>query len=133
MRKAIFKGIKFNKFLITVLALSAAILVSVILNIVQFKINIDQSKKANTLNADKAYYMKKVTNQQSVITSLETEIKKRDEKIDFFDEHVVFVVDDGTMLYHKYDCYKFEGDFWAYNTKAAESMGYSECSACSWY
>ena len=53
-------------------------------------------------------------------------------KIGFFDEYVVFVEDDGTMLYHKYDCSFFKGNnFWAYNVDNAKNQGYSPCSECS--
>lgn len=54
-------------------------------------------------------------------------------EIAFYDEYIVFVVDDGTMKYHKYDCSIFQNceGFWAYNTEAAEVEGYEPCSLCS--
>ena len=52
-------------------------------------------------------------------------------EIAFYDEYVVFVEDDGTNLYHKYDCSKFTGDsFWAFNVDAAKDEGYKPCSRC---
>lgn len=49
----------------------------------------------------------------------------------FFDEHVVFVEDDGTDLYHKYGCDRFAGDsFWAFNSEAAIDQGYQPCEVC---
>lgn len=52
-------------------------------------------------------------------------------KLEFFDEHVVFVEDDGTNLYHKYDCYRFVGDYyWAYNIEQAIYRGYEPCPRC---
>lgn len=55
-----------------------------------------------------------------------------EEKMDFYDEHVVFVEDDGTMLYHTYDCYRFDKDnFFAFNVEYAEDQGYSPCEKCS--
>lgn len=55
--------------------------------------------------------------------------------LDFFNRHVVFVLDDGSREYHKYDCllFKYRGNakFWAYNTEAAKSKGYKTCSLCN--
>ena len=53
------------------------------------------------------------------------------EKIDFVDEFIVFVEDDGTNLYHKYECFKFKGNsFWAFNVEAAIYEGYTACPYC---
>ena len=53
------------------------------------------------------------------------------EQIDFFDRFVVFVEDDGTNKYHKYECSKFKGDsFWAFNIDAAKDEGYTACPYC---
>lgn len=52
-------------------------------------------------------------------------------KIAFFDRVVVFIEDDGTNRYHKYDCDQFIGNsFWAYNVEAAESKGFDPCPIC---
>lgn len=52
-------------------------------------------------------------------------------KVDFIDEFIVFIEDDGTDFYHKYECDKFVGDyFWAYNIEAAEYNGYKPCPLC---
>lgn len=52
-------------------------------------------------------------------------------EIIFYDQHVVFVGDDGTRKYHKYDCpYLDLSYFWAYNTEAAVDRGYKPCSHC---
>ena len=66
-----------------------------------------------------------VSKHTSLIDSLE-------EQIAFYDEHVVFVADDGTKIYHNYDCQEFQSctAFWAYNTEAAKSEGYTPCSKC---
>ena len=43
----------------------------------------------------------------------------------------VFIEDDGTNLYHKYDCYKFLGNnCWAHNTEYAKYLGYKPCPLC---
>ena len=44
---------------------------------------------------------------------------------------MVFVNNDGSNLYHKYDCPLFtRQNFWAYSRKLAESNGYDPCSRC---
>lgn len=52
-------------------------------------------------------------------------------KASFMDSYVVFVNNDGSKLYHKYDCADFtKQSFWAYSRKLAESNGYSPCPKC---
>jgi len=52
-------------------------------------------------------------------------------KADFMDSYVVFVNNDGSKLYHSYDCKKFtRQNFWAYSRKLAESNGFSPCPDC---
>ena len=52
-------------------------------------------------------------------------------KANFMDTYVVFVNNDGSKLYHSYDCSEFRRDsFWAYSRKLAESNGYSPCPKC---
>lgn len=59
------------------------------------------------------------------------EVDPNREKVEFFDEYIVFVEDDGTNLYHKYECNRFTGDnFWAYNVDQAVSIGYEPCPIC---
>lgn len=53
------------------------------------------------------------------------------EKLAFYDECIVFVEDDGTNLYHKYECYRFKSDYyWAYNVEQAVYIGYEPCPIC---
>ena len=53
------------------------------------------------------------------------------EKSNFLDTYVVFVNNDGSKLYHKYDCPNFnKSSFWAYSRKLAESNGYDPCPTC---
>ena len=52
-------------------------------------------------------------------------------KADLMDSYVVFVEDDGTGLYHKYDCPRFvQRSFWAYSRKLAEKNHYTPCPDC---
>ncbi len=53
------------------------------------------------------------------------------EKARFMDSYVVFVNNDGSKLYHSYDCRNFSRqNFWAYSRKLAESNGFSPCKEC---
>ena len=43
----------------------------------------------------------------------------------------LFVNNDDSDLYHKYDCSSFtKADFWAYSRKLAENYGYTACPNC---
>ena len=54
------------------------------------------------------------------------------EKAQFLDKYVVFVENNGTRLYHKYDCEDFIGDsFWTYSPKLAQAQGFSACPKCN--
>lgn len=53
------------------------------------------------------------------------------EKANFMDAHVVFVENDGSNYYHKYDCRNFtKKKYWAYSKKLAQSTGYKPCPIC---
>ena len=65
-------------------------------------------------------------------TALEEENDALSEKSDFMDRYVVFVENDGSNLYHKYDCSHFPAkSFWAYSKRLAERNGYKACPHCS--
>lgn len=62
--------------------------------------------------------------------NLNKQLNKQEEKLNFFDEHVVFVID-GSRYYHTYNCKEWHGSsFWAYNIENAEYKGYSPCPYC---
>lgn len=53
------------------------------------------------------------------------------EKAKFMDTYVVFVENDKSGLYHRYDCAAFaRKSFWAYSRKLAENNGYHACPSC---
>lgn len=53
------------------------------------------------------------------------------EKAAFLDKYVVFANNDGSYVYHTYDCEKFsKRDFWAYSRKLAENQGFEPCPTC---
>ncbi len=52
-------------------------------------------------------------------------------KADFMDSYVVFVENNGSNLYHTYDCSLFsKSNFWAYSRKLAEAQGFNACPTC---
>ncbi|MBQ9097039.1 MAG: zinc ribbon domain-containing protein [Clostridia bacterium] len=123
--KQYFKGIKFNKFLTAVLILVVALLVSIILNIVQFV-------KIDSLNGYKQYYMERGLHYQSEIADLRKEIKDKNNKLNFYEKYAVIVPDDGSKKYHIYGCDDLDtSSFWIYNYNAAEQEGYYACSKCN--
>ena len=90
-------------------------------------------------NAKKSEYENHITDMRNEINSLKKSLStvrseniRYKSKIDFFDNHVVFITSTGGK-YHKYDCHYFQDSktsFWAYNTEAAKSLGYKACSEC---
>ena len=71
------------------------------------------------------------TELKSQTTKLENSQQDYIKVIEFFDTYIVFIEDDGTNLYHKYNCSKFVGNyFWAYNLEAAKNNGYKPCQQC---
>lgn len=68
------------------------------------------------------------------IKELTTALEATDDlakKAQFLDDFVVFAENDGTQLYHTYDCPRFnKKNFWAYSRKLAEASGFTPCSTC---
>lgn len=63
--------------------------------------------------------------------TLYADLEAQSEKLRFVDSYVVFVEDDGTGNYHRYECGKFlKKNFWAYSRKLAERQGYTPCAQC---
>lgn len=68
---------------------------------------------------------------QSEIDELQAQLNQAPDKLTFYDAYIVFVENDGTDLYHKYECDKFKGeDFWAYNIEQAIWRDYKPCPLC---
>jgi cell division protein FtsB len=68
---------------------------------------------------------------QSEIEELQAQLNQVPDKLKFYDAYIVFVENDGTNLYHKYECDKFLGeDFWAYNVEQAIWRDYKPCHLC---
>ena len=123
--KQYFKGISWNKvlpiFVVSFLAISLVVNVLLVIDNINSKNNIDKLElKLTELEQENS----KPTYSEFVFDTLK-------EKSDFIDKFVVFVEDDKSNLYHKYECDKFVGEyFWTYNIDAAKEQGYHPCSKC---
>ncbi len=116
--KKYFKGIRFNKFSITVIVLSLMFIGSAIVNIYQYD-------EIDRLTWREEYL-------EGQVSDLSDANQENQGEAFFFDYYAEIVGDDGTELYHKYGCKKLDTDdgFWIFNTEAAESQGYNECPYC---
>ena len=97
-----------------------------------------QKKQQTSLTRENAMLKNDVADCQKEIKDLEEDrdyyyeyYRKNMSKVYIMDKSIVFVVDDGTNLYHKYECSKFMArNYWAYNVENAEYLGYEPCSRC---
>lgn len=145
--KQYFKGISWKAVLTTMVIVLFVVsfagnIVLCFKNVELNKAFIEAQNNADTLSS----LQKSNTDLKEEIAELERKISDLEEEnkqyydywvdsfneIAFYDEHIVFVADNGTNLYHKYDCSIFQNSesFWAYNTEAAEYEGYRPCSNC---
>lgn len=129
--KQYFKGLKFTKFSAIVIALILVIATVSTMCILQFA---DNQKLKDEIRDLK----NQVDTKQSTINSLESSVDELsrdmwDYRLDaiFVKQHVVFVEDDGTNLYHSLDCDEFKREsFWVYNVLTAVDYGYRPCPIC---
>lgn len=124
--KKYFKGIRFNKFSITVIILSLAFITSVIVNICQYN-------EIDYLSWREGYLEDQVSDLNDKVDDLEDEKWENWAKLNFYDNAVVIVGDDGTDVYHKYGCSKLDtsNGYWILNEEAADYRGYDRCSRCN--
>lgn len=116
--KQYFKGIQWKKLLpfVTLIFLVLSIIINIILLV-------DNSNAKNDIEK-----LKQDVNTPSFSEYIYDQLKQ---KSDFVDKFVVFVEDDTSNLYHKYECDQFVGDyFWCYNIDAAKEQGYYPCPKC---
>lgn len=53
------------------------------------------------------------------------------DKVDLLDTSIVFIEDDGSYLYHRYECRGFLGEsWWAHNIEYANYLGFDPCPLC---
>lgn len=121
--KKYFKGLKFTKFSITVIIMSAVLLTSIIINFVQYT-------EIDYLNGRVNYWSNETEKLKDEVSDLEREKTKQGWSIDFYEEHAA-IVTDGSKKYHVYGCDDLDtSSFRIHNTKQAENLGYYACSKC---
>lgn len=88
-------------------------------------VNSELKKEIKALKAD-------ITELNAQKNEIQRKLSEYADEIAFYDKYIVFVADDGTKLYHNYDCKKFQlcDSFWVYGFEEAESKGYKPCSLC---
>ncbi len=137
---------KINRLSVTVVLMALIIVTVLTFCVFQF-INTQKLKDKNSsLEGQIIKKQSTISQLENEIDDLENEINDLETEIDdlesdlrshktlsrFVNDYVVFVEDDGTYYYHKFECYKFKGNyFWAYNTEKAVQLGYSPCPYCN--
>ena len=122
--KQYFKGIPSIIYILIIL------LLLVCLCIMTFSSNSQRSQLQYYKDNYESYKTKYETSQEQ-INSLREEVQINTNKLQFIDNYVVFIEDDGTNLYHIYECEEFVGEeFYVLNTEWAVAEGYKPCSKC---
>ena len=134
---------KSGKFIVFIIILSVLSFILLILNVAQFLLNSMNTSSSNDAHqSEVSSYEERISeldeeisNHLDTISDLESEIEEletENKKLDFYNEHIVVVSDDGTNLYHKYGCNKFDdSSFWAFNSEYAISEGFEACHICN--
>lgn len=148
--KKYFKGIRFNKYTVTVMMLICIILGMTAFGIVQYNYalkyvqelgdEIDdlerQNEKLKKINKTSE---EKISRQEHWLSYLKEEVNELSERkymdaksLRFYEQYAAIVPDDGKKIYHKYRCEYFDKSsiFWIYNVDAAEGKGYKKCKYC---
>lgn len=134
--KQYFKGVSFKNVLVVLLIVF--LIASIAGNVLLAVENRDLTKSADALQKTNSKLENKVSELKKDVSDLQKENAQyydywveTFDKMGFYDSTVVFIEDDGTNLYHKYECNKFIGaDYWAHNVEYAEYIGYSPCPRC---
>ena len=109
--KQYFRGLRFTKFSVTVIILALVIAALSTLCVLQSKT---------------------IENMETKVSDLEDEKRDNRAKLNFFDNYVEIVPNDGTRKYHKWGCSKLDtsNGFWIFNTAAAAEDDYKKCPYC---
>ena len=136
--KQYFRMSNFAKKPVVMVALLLIVIALTVICVFQ-QINISkQASEVQNLITETVDLKEQVSTKQSTINTLhsrinalERDVKSYKELSAFVNNYVVFIEDDGTKRYHKFECDKFVGEsFWVYNIEAAKSNGYRECQLC---
>lgn len=148
-----FKGIKINKFAVTITVLSLVIAALVGTNVYQYLrysgIDEELRKKSiiienlevenENLEGEVERLSTKVFDQgltldrqKQMMEFMEERDDEYSEVVNFCEDHVEIICDDGTNSYHKYGCIYLDlsRGFLIYNTETAEGRGYIRCPYC---
>lgn len=126
-----FRGFRFTKFSVTVIALVLVIATVSTLCVLQYVNTQDLKDEISDLERQVSTKQSTINRLESKVDDLEDQVWENRELVNFVDDYVVFVEDDGTDLYHKFECYKFKGEsFWVFNTEAARGRDYTACPYC---
>lgn len=118
-------------FNILLVVLCVLIIVSLFIFISSNRNQTNAQSSMDVLKIENAELKKEIASLQQANNALNENLQYYEGIIAFFDEFVVFVEDDGTNWYHKYECNRFvASSFWAYNVDAAEDEGFSACPYC---
>lgn len=131
--KQYFKGIPWKKFLGIITILSFALNVHFYFKTMELTdINALLETENGTLKEEIDGLKFDIYELKTRKGELERKLDTYAEEIAFYDEYIVFVADDGSRLYHNYDCAFFQNctSFWVYGFEEAERKGYKPCSLC---
>ena len=134
--KQYFRG--FSGKNIFVIILSVFLVVSLVVNTVLYFSNVSLRETNTSLNKSNYSLVSDVMQLEKKVSSLQKENDfyyeywyNNNNKVSLINSSIVFIEDDGTNLYHKYECEKFVGNYWwAHNIEYAEHLGYKSCPLC---
>ncbi|MBQ8264814.1 MAG: hypothetical protein IJY96_08590 [Oscillospiraceae bacterium] len=116
----------------------AAIIVLVVAIMLSIGANVHQFQQIQSLTEIK-------NSQDTEISKLERQLEDAQDSIatwidkyeyamvykNYMDQHIVFLPNDASYIYHKFDCWVIEGkSCFIYNEELAQSYGYKACSLC---
>lgn len=138
--KQYFKGISW-KATVAIIVLLLSLAGNVVLCFMNLELNksLEESLDEAKSDYDTIIHLEKKNNDLSAeilklraqVSGLRNQVSEFTSEIEFIDEYVVFIEDDGTDYYHHYDCNRFIGaSFWVLNVNAAIVDGYEPCPLC---
>ena len=129
--KKYFKGIRFNKFSVTIIAFLLVIAASAALNVYQYLDNQELQSEIDTLESRNKSAQASINR----LNNEKAELRERNQRYSwehyFFNGHAEIVVD-GSNLYHKFGCEDlniYKGVM-IFSAEVAQSQGYVECPYC---
>lgn len=125
------KSAKTTLLLILTIILAVAVAVTSVMCVIQESTTESLKEEIEDLEDELDEKEESIETFEQQIVDLNSEINSSRELVNFIDNYVVFIENDGSDLYHKFDCSLFKGEsFWVYNISAAQGEGYYECSRC---